>query len=184
MVYELPDPAGSLAIGILSSTITATAANEIKVAVLIACKKEGMCYANWWLDIVNRKDQQIRIAAAISTKYWDQLLVEPTVFRLKNQYNDELKKHGEKLRKRPRWDTDSDKDSGWRTAWTNIRYSSTITSLFHAWRGMVTRIVYTWLLWTDISVPCLLVVEPQSLAELHDPVNHAWITQMLHEATQ
>ena len=34
IVYELPDPAGSLAIGILSSTITA--ANEIKAAVFIA----------------------------------------------------------------------------------------------------------------------------------------------------
>ena len=65
---------------------------------------------------IGKKTSEIRIAAEIrfyKSKVPDlgQLLMEPTVCWLKNWYNDELKRHNEKLRKRPRRDTDSDEDS-------------------------------------------------------------------------
>ena len=65
---------------------------------------------------IGKKANKIGIAAAIRF-YNDKvpdlgpLLMEPTVRRLKHQYNDELRKYNEELRKRPQ-DTDPDQDPG------------------------------------------------------------------------
>ena len=105
--YELPDPSGSLAKEIPSSTIAA--ANEITAAVLTASKKkkEYVKLTDAQRLQIGKKASEIRKAAAIrfyKSKVPDlgQLLMESTVHKLKNRYNDELKKHNEKLRKRPR----------------------------------------------------------------------------------
>ena len=87
--YELPDPSGSLAKEIPSSTIAA--ANEITAAVLTASKKkkEYVKLTDAQRLQIGKKASGIRIAAAIrfyKSKVPDlgQLLMEPTVRRLKN----------------------------------------------------------------------------------------------------
>ena len=83
---------------------TIAAANEITAAVLTASKKK-----NEYVKLtdaqrlqIGKKASEIGIAAVI--RFYKSevpdlglLLAEPTVHRLKNQYNNEPKKHNEKL---------------------------------------------------------------------------------------